>query len=195
MDYVVVKLIAPKGACHLGNGLLNVPDDFQLRFGFSRAANFPADAAMRMDDDHPRDIKLTDALDNVARLLIVSARFRELLETTPGALVENEILPLKIINHKGREEAAPYVIVSQLNHTACLKDDECVGRRSTIAPEQFASLKKMVLDESKIDPKRMLFRAAQYPTIQLMRRALADKIVAAKMTGISFVEVEKYKTM
>jgi len=192
MNYMIAKIDPKKGECRLGP-LWNVPRDHQIRFGVSRAANFPSDAEFRMDEDFPKDLTLADVLESDTRALVASARLRELLEGIPGALFQNEILPVKIINHKGRAERSPYFIISQLDHPPCLDENQSVGRRSPINPEHFQSMKKMVLDEIRIDPKLMLFRVAQFPIVPIMRRDLALKLRAERLTGISFHEIEGYR--
>lgn len=192
MNYLVARIEAPEGACLLGS-LKNVPKSFEIRFGNSRLPGFPADARFLMDEDFPKGIALTDALQNDNRFLVASARLRSCLESIPGALFQNELLPVKIINHKGRQEKALYVIVNQLDHPACLKEKDCDGVKNPINPDRFQSIAKLVLDEKRIDPKLMLFRAAEFPKMPLVRRDLAAKLKAEHFTGISFHEIEGYE--
>jgi hypothetical protein len=191
MNYLLVKVTRANGICWLGN-LKNVPDPFELRFGISRAVDFPDDAELRMDPDFPKDIGLADVLKSGGALLVVSDSVRSFLESVPGALFQNELLPVHIVNHKGRRERARYFIVNQLDHPPCLKEDECVGQRQPINPEQFQFIQKMVLDESRIGTELQLFRAAQYPELPLVRRDLAEKLRGEGFTGVSFHEVDGF---
>lgn len=191
MNYMIAQATRQKNHCRLGS-LQNVTKDYQLRFGISRAGDFPADAAYPMDEDYPKAVALADLLDNDARMLVVSGRFRTLLEEIPGALFANEVLPVKIINHKGREEKAPYFIIHQVSHPACLDEAKSVGERSPINPEHYQFMDQMILDESKIDPKLMLFRVAQFPAVPLVRRDLVDTLKRHKLTGITFHEIAGY---
>src|SRR5580658_4400141 len=179
MNYMVTKIEAREGDCRFGS-LQNVNKDFQLRFGTSRAAGFPAEASFFMDEDFPRDLTLTDALSNDTLLFVASARLRDLLAAIPGALFQNEILPVKIINHKGRQEKSPYFIINQLDHPVCLKEDECIGKKFRVNPKLSQIMKKMVLDESNINRSLMLFRVAEDPYMPFVRRELATTLAAKK---------------
>lgn len=170
----------------------NVPDEEDLAFGVSRVHGFPKNASFSMSDDYPKDVGLADAFKNVSSLLVVSERLRQELESVPGALFENEVLPIKIFNHKKRAEKAPYFIVHQVNHPICLDEKKTQGTRMAIDPKKFQFVTAMVLDEKKIDTKKMLFRVAQFPDVPLIRRDLAEKLSTGKFTGLEFHEIEGF---
>ena len=48
----------------------------------------------------------------------------------------------------------------------------------------------MVFDESRIDPKALVFRLKHYPSKVVFRRRLAEAIKKAGFTGIKFIELE-----
>ena len=192
MKYLVVKIEATAREVHLAR-LENVSKSFQLFAGASRAKDFPDDAFFRMHKDFPKALKLTDALDNLALVFVASARLVKALQSIPGALYNNELLSVKIVNHKGRQEKAEYTIVHQLNHIKCFKESACKGEKSPINPEQYDDLEVMVLDETKVDPKAMLFRPVEYPQVLLVRRDLAEKLEGEGFTGISFHEIKGYE--
>ena len=54
-------------------------------------------------------------------------------------------------------------------------------------------MEKLVLDEKAIDKKLMLFRAAQYPEVFLVRRELAKEIEAEKFTGVTLTELDDFE--
>jgi hypothetical protein len=191
MGYLIAKTVRPKGACWLGS-IQNVPEREDLRFGVSYFKRWPDKVQFSMEEEFPKDIALVDALRNVSSLLVVSARFKEALEAIPGALHSNEVLPVKIINHKKRAEKAPYFLIHQVGHSPCLDEAKCEGKRSSLDPKEFQFLKKMVLDESKIDSRLMLFRPAQYNKLPLIREDLVEKLKALDLTGIEFHEIKGY---
>jgi hypothetical protein len=191
MKYLIAKTVRPKGVCCVGS-IQNVPEREDLRFGISYLKRWPDDAQFTMDPDFPKDIALADAIDNTSMLLVVSEKLKEALEGIPGALHSNEVLPLKIINHKKRAEKAPYYVIHQVNHPPCLDEGKTDGKRSSLNPKLFQFMKKMVLDDSKIDPKLMLFRPAQYPKFPLVREDLADKLKALGLTGLELHEIKGY---
>jgi len=191
MNYLIAADDVKDTDCHV-EGVKNVPDKHQLRFGVSRLQGFPTEANFRMNNDFPKGVNLTDVLHNTNMLFVVSARVREFLESIAGALFQNEILPVKIINHKGRTEKAPYAIIHQVDHPPCVNEKETLGTKNPINPDQYQLMKKLVLDEKQIDEKLMLFRAAQYPAVPFVRRDLAERMKAEKFTGLVFFEIDDY---
>jgi hypothetical protein len=185
---MVVKTVKATGAPWLET-IENVPDEEDLAFGVSRVTGFPENASFSMSDDYPKDVGLADAFKNVSSLLVVSDRLRQALEAVPDALFENEVIPIKIFNHKKRAEKAPYFIIHQVSHPACLDETKSQGLRMAIDPKHFQFVTAMVLDEKKIDSKKMLFRVEQFPNVPLIRRELAEKLGAGKFTGLEFHEI------
>jgi len=191
MKYLIAKTVRPKGVCALGS-VENVPQREDLSFGVSYLARWPEDVQFTMDEDMPKDIRLADSLDNISMLLVVSEKLKQALEGIPGALVGSEMLPVKLINHKGRAEKAPYFIIHQVDHPACLDEAKSEGKRSSLNPKRFQFLSKMVLDPAKLDPKRMLFRVSQFNELPLVREDLAAKLKEAQLTGLEFHDIEGY---
>ena len=189
--YMLVQSVKAPGAPWLET-IENVPDEEDLAFGVSRISGFPKDASFSMSDDYPKDVGLADVFKNVSALLVVSDRLRQCLESLPGALFDNEVLPVKIVNHKKRAEKAPYFIIHQINHPPCLDEKKTQGTRMPINPKKFQFVTAMVLDEKKIDTKKMLFRVDQFPDVPIIRRDLAEKLKAEKFTGLEFREIEGF---
>jgi len=161
MKYLIAKTVRPKGVAAL-DSIENVPEREDLRFGVSYVKRWPDDVRFTMDAEFPKDIALADSMDNVSMLLVVSQRFKEALEGIAGALHSNEVLPVTIVNHKKRAEKAPYYIIHQVDHPPCLDEGKSDGKRARLNPKRFQFLGKMVLDDSKIDRKLMLFRPWQW---------------------------------
>jgi hypothetical protein len=191
-QYRIVKTEPPKGACRLRT-IKNVPNDHRFSIGASFSKDFPGDALFRMNDSFPNDVRLVDSLRNLSALLVVSERFKNALEAIPGALVQNEVLPVAIVNQRGRKEKAPYFIIHQLARPECLDEARTKGTRSRIAPAQFQFLKKMVLDVQRIPPSLMLFRAAQYALLPLVRSDVAESLAKLDLVGVEFCDIPGYK--
>jgi hypothetical protein len=190
--YLLLHTKARDGACRVRT-IQHVPESERLKTGVSYAADFPEAAAFEMNETFPKDIRLVDAIENQSSVLLVSERFKQVLESIPGSLLQNEILPVQIINHRGRPEKAPYYIIHQLDYPACLDEDQTTGERSSLAPEMFQFLETMVLDESRIPPELMLFRPAQYPRMPLVRVDLAEALTRADLTGFKFWDPATYE--
>lgn len=187
-------LLVPEKAkgCTWLEPIENVDDKEDLRFGVSRVHNFPKQATFAMSRDYPKDVALADCCINTNRLVVVSERLKAALEAIPGALFENEVLPVQIKNHKGRLEKAPYFIIHQLDHPPCLDEAQTQGTRMAINPKKFQIMKSMVIDESKVDARKKLFRPQQYPNFALIRREVAEALRPGKFTGVGFHEIAKF---
>jgi hypothetical protein len=127
-QYLLARTVETPGVPWLET-IENVPKEQDLKYGVSRVSSFPEDASFSMSADFPKDVGLADAFKNVSSLLVVSARLRQALDSVPGALFENEVLPLKIFNHKKRLEKAPYFLIHQINHPPCLDEAKSQGTR------------------------------------------------------------------
>ncbi len=191
MEYRIMRAVSFAGACRLET-ISNVPDKENLRFGVPFRDKFPAEASLRMSDDFPNDIRLGDAVMNTGPLLVVSARLKDTLEAIPGALFKNEVLPVAIINHKGRREKKDYFVLHQIDHPACLDEKKSTGRRSRLNPEIFQFLDKMVLKDDAIDPQLMIFRAKQFSDVVLVRKALVDQLASGEFLGVEFASIEGF---
>jgi hypothetical protein len=192
MTFLILKTVTPDGICSLSS-LMNVENEHFLILGRPYPGDFPADATFKMDDNYPKNIRLADCLDNLSSLLVVSEKFRAALESVPGALVENAVLPVKLLNHKGRTEKAPYFIVQQLHHPSCIDETKSKGRKGKVNPDRFVKLEKMVLDEKGIPADRMLFRPAQCHQYLLVRSDLAASLRKAGLSGIELHDIEDYE--
>ena len=176
-----------KGACVLG-GLREVDKTYELLRGVPRAASFPVEARFDMNVDF--GIKLQDVLRNSDQLLVVSEKLRDRLAN--AALKNVELLPVAIHDTKGRSVKASFFIVHTTVLQDCLDLAKTVGDRNPINPDLFLTMDALVVDETRIDPDVSVFRPAHYPNILLVRRDLAESILAEGFTGIAFDEVDAY---
>jgi hypothetical protein len=190
MNYMISRVTLPKGICNLG-AIKNVPGWARMMNGASQTGKFPADAQFQMDPDRPKDVKLADVVENMNSFLIVSERLKDLFVTL-NALKKCEVLPVGILNHKGRLEKANYFIIHQVDHPQCVDEAQSVGVKSQLDPSEYISLTKLVFDESKIDPELAILRPSAYRDRAFFRRDIVEKFLASGMTGLKFYEVESY---
>ncbi|MGK3961292.1 DUF1629 domain-containing protein [Sorangium sp. So ce1667] len=187
-SYVIWGRERVDGACMLYK-LSGVEKVFQLLNGVPRAAGFPGDATYSMDPNFPDDMLLTDSLNNPDMLIVVSERLRQLIASKATRGVE--YLPVTIIDHKGKA-AGRYTIVHPIEPLDCLDLDRCEPRRSRIVKTMIDDVKRLVLDDSKLDPERALFRPLGFPRVVLVRRDVADAISAGGFSGTRWVELDAY---
>jgi hypothetical protein len=176
--------------CVLGF-LKGFPDTYKLNKGYAVTSEWPADVAFHMDPDFPKRIKLSDNLVNSNNLLVASPRLQALLKAE--AVPNLEFLPVKIFNHKKRLESADYAVVNQVTTQDCVDQKASIIHWNNINPEDITKVDKLVLDDSKVDPKAALFRAKHLIAKILVRRDLAKKMLDAGLTGIAFKEISEHK--
>jgi hypothetical protein len=192
MNYLILKTVTPDGTCRLTN-IKNVPEDERLKVGDPVPEGLPDDAHFKMDDSFPNDVRLADSLNNLSSVLVASEKLKAALEAVPDALAQNEVLPVKIVNHKGRIEKAPYFIIHQVDYPACIDEKKSVGKRARLNTARFQFMTEMVLDPSLIPPPLLLFRPAQYRRLPLVRRDLAESLGKLGLTGVEFHEIAGYE--
>lgn len=181
MTFKAFNLMTTKAFCRL-RGIENVPDWAHMHMGAPQSGKWPEDAQFVMNEKFPQGIKLGDVISNQEGLLVCSQKVVGFLESQK-ALKNNEVLPVGIVNHKGRREKEPYFVVHQINRPKCVDHAKSEGSKSHINPEVYQSLKKVVLVESALDPEVAIFRAHECPEDVLVRSDLADKILAEGFTG------------
>jgi hypothetical protein len=190
MHYLIGEFNVGRGACRLQ--VLEGDDrDYELFDGISRGADFPSDARFCMDDDFPDDIRTEDFIYNLGGALVISARTREVLGTSE--LKNNEFLPVAIINHKGRKEKGPFYILHQVELQDCIDFEQTICTRNAINPDLLSTIKRLVLDERRINTEVPIFRMKHFPYAPMFREDIIEKIRSAGLTGIKFKEVTRFK--
>lgn len=189
--YVYARIEEGPRAAQLGQ-IHNIEDSFELLKGVPRAATWPDDAYFPMSENAPDNLVLEDALFNITDVLVVSERVREALEGED--LPHNEWLPVRIRNHKGRMEAAPYYVLHQTHHQDAIDLERSEYKRNAINPARLTRVKKLVVDPARVDPEARVFRLAGSPKPPLFERALAERLAGAGLKGLAFGEVEDYRS-
>jgi uncharacterized protein DUF1629 len=168
----------------------NVEQVFELRDGVSRAADFPADATYEADPNRPHNTILTDNLFNINGFIVASSRLRRLLEGR--AVPKVEYLPVIVRDHKGKVASCDYSIVHPIDPVDCIDLQQSKVKWDKIVPSDIERISRLVIDESRIPADRALFRPKAYSEVTLVRRDLAEDISRNEMTGVRWLEVNKY---
>jgi hypothetical protein len=185
-NYVVLKAVASYPLCALSK-MQNVQNPRRLTKGM-KLEPWPDDVKLDMDPNYPKAIQLADCIQNSFSAIVVSKRFKEMIEAS-GA-VNVEYLPVTIMNHKGRVASADYFIVNPYELQDCIDLEQSEIKWSAIAPTKISSCKNLQIDEGKIAAGSKIFRLMQLPTRVLLDRELANKAKAASLTGMHFAEIE-----
>jgi hypothetical protein len=192
MNYLIWDVTPGPKVCRLGS-LQNVDKDFQLRRGISRVKAWPENASYFMDKDMKEHIRIEDSLWNIGGLLVVSSKVKDLLE--PEKLKNNEFLSIQIYNHKDRPLKEMFFILNQIVLQDCIDTGKSVFERNDLDPELFSIIEELVIDENRIDPEVSLFRMEHYPRLAIIRRDIAERILASQLTGITFQEAADFSDL
>lgn len=189
-DYVAWSA-TPQGGFATLLAIENVPDEYELTEGVSRAEGFPPDAAFRMNPSFPRDVALADAVHSLGGdgVPVVSARIREVIDGF--APPETEYLPVTLFDHKGRVASDVYVIANSFHVVDCLDLDQMTVEWNPLDPDFMISCEGVVLDPSRLGDAPALFRPKGLQTRVLVRRDVADAIAASGATGVWCEELDE----
>ncbi len=188
MDYLVWEEEASDVFCTL-NYLLNVEKDYELYEGISRINSFPSDACFHMYKDKPKAIKLSDNIENITDVPVISQKLMEFVKSYKPKSVE--FLPVTIFNHKGRVASKNYFIMNPLIVQDCIDLEKSKVKWWT--KDSIVSWKKLILDTKQIDNTLLLFRAKYHPITIFIRRDFANAIEKEDFTGIEFDELYENK--
>jgi hypothetical protein len=190
-DYLVWEPLWQDGWCRLGP-LENVDHPAWIRWGRSRAQDFPDNASFTMSPRFPYDTLPVDCITNMSGELVVSQPVVELLQREN--LQHVEYLPVKLLDHRERPVDEPYAIVHPILPVDCLDIAACGPTWSAVAPDHILFIERLVIDVKRVDPNRRLFRCAAYTKAKIIHRSLANALTTAKFIGCSFVELEDYES-
>jgi hypothetical protein len=185
-NYVVLNPVAGTAFCVLQE-VENINDPLLLKKG-AKLQPWPKDVRFHMDPNFPKAIQLPDCVKNAAGAIVVSKRFKELVEAERPAHLE--YLPISIINHKGKLASADYFIINPYKLQDCIDRQASDLKWNAIDPDLISICKKLVIDESKIEPGCKVFRPKHLPVKVMFERGLAGKLQSAGLTGMKFDEIK-----
>jgi hypothetical protein len=133
---------------------------------------------------------LVDNLINTHQTIVASPKLRAFLEAR--GLKKVEYLPVTILDHRGRPASTEYSIVHPIEPIDCLDLAASQPHFSAIDKTTIQRVKKLVIDEAKLDPQRELFRANGFGKVTFASRALAQALDQAKFVGIQWKELADY---
>ena len=163
---------------------------WQLKECIPRAEGFPDDVTFGMDPDRPYDTLLTDSLKNIERLIVASRRLAEFFQARP--LNHVEYLPVSILDHRGRVAAPDYFVIHPVEPVECLDAVKSNADWSSLNEGTIDSVERLVIDSSKVDASRELFRMRFFFDLIIVRRGLAESINAMNFTGVRWIELSDY---
>lgn len=188
-DYVIWRYKDEKYACAL-KGLEGVENDYEILKGISLINYFPNTAVFRLDPDYPNDTLLLDSIFNIDKLIIGSSRLKDFFESRASQFIE--YLPVNIIDHKDKPIDTSYFIINPITHLDCIDLNQSEVTWGKINPNRIQRVARLVIDYSKVDATRDLFRMAKFSDVVLVKRNVARAIDEAGFTGIRWLEISDY---
>ena len=141
-----------------------------------------------MDEDYPRNVKLTDSLRNDQNTIVASPRLQEMLKGRLGTGIE--ALPVWIKDHKGRIATKEYAIMNVLDLQDCLAEQQSNPFYGTVDGKQMIlAVDPLTIQPSKVDGDSRLFRISTFTQPIVAREDLVEELRAAKIVGVDFNEV------
>lgn len=188
-DYLIWMSTAADNACWLGP-VEKYGKNYHLPRGIPLAASFPPNVQLRMNKTFPKATALTDDLKNGSPVKICSQRLVAFLKERQ--LTHVEYLPVTILDHKGKVASKEYRLVNPVGLQDALDRTASEPTHNLIKKDQIDSVKRIVLDVSKLDPAVKVFRLAGFYSPVLIARDLADAINAQGFVGSYFRELKDY---
>jgi len=169
-----------------------VPEGIGLKYSFlvkgrELSDSYPENAAIRMSDDR-EGIKLASLIGNTNRFLIVNTKIKEIIENKSDleSKMKIEYLPVSIINHKNKVHSDDYFIINPVGYIDVVDYDLSV---INYFKDKVLSIKRLILDETKIELAPVIFRIKEDPTKYFMKDILTNAINEGDFSNIKFIEV------
>jgi len=168
-----------------------IQDEHRLTSGESFKERWSVDACCEYSKDFPNGLQLNDNLIG-SLYVIVSQSLKEFLESNLSN--DTELLPLTLINHKGRKEPDPYFVVNPLAIYDCIdqKASELDWDRNANVIDFCDDL---VLNESAIPADAHMFRAKYMTENLIISQELKDLLEKESFVGLRFKSAEHYSSL
>jgi hypothetical protein len=151
--------------------------------GEPAAAVFPKGATVRLTGGQ----RLADLVNNVHQWLVASDKVLGILRQEP---IKLEILPISLLDKKGRPVPGRYSIANVLGTVDCLDLKKSEYTPSAMDEGLIMAFDRVVLDPKRIPRKPTLFRLKRMSDLLIVRSDLVARLEAAGVTGMSFLDLD-----
>ena len=170
-----------------------IPKRYQLLKGVSRLDGWPEDVVFKFSKDFQEGMNLTDYVENSSQWLIISDRFRAVLEEFD--VKDIEYLPVKIKNHKGRMASEHYWIANFLVLTEAVDRERSIFDDNPGSENGIFSFDKLVLRKDILKSGPVIFSLKEEPMTVIARQDLVERIEEEGLTGVEFVETDNFSSL
>lgn len=159
---------------------------YKMAKGKPAAAQYPGTPAWQMTRKYP-GIKVASLIANEAGLLVLARQVADAIVATKAPL---ELLPFRLLDHKGRAASEAHVIVNPLGPVDCLDLERSEIRYSGGA---VVAVRRKVLDPQKLRDVPAIFRVKEDPHAILLSHGLVTQLkrLTPTPTNIYLEQVEQ----
>lgn len=191
MNYFVLVSSSDESHAYVNDIPDQIKKQYQLVKGISRAKDWPGDVKFRFSDEQPEGLILTDFIENSFGWIVCSARLARIVEQFGGT--EVELLPVAILNHKGRVASDDYFIANPLRLIRAVDHSRSVFVPHPNDPDLVFEFSSLALDASALATLPGIFRLGEKCRTILVRGDLARAALEAGVTGVRFLEPAEYE--
>jgi len=146
-----------------------------IKAGRTLPGPLPADAYFEMNPQRPKDVKLGEQHSNREQMVVIGSRLSDFVRELDEPSVE--LLPVKVLDHKGRVASRDFAIVHTAVVVDCLDPAASGAVWNPIDPEQMVSWSTLKLRAGDHEfPK--VFRIKQIPHLIFVNEGVAQGIEA-----------------
>ncbi len=192
INYLVWGWKYDEDACVL-SAVNGFPESDLLARGVPLEKRFPTGVTVHMDPEHPEAIELRDFIpldDNP----VCSKRMADFLRAQN--LSRLELLPVAVVNHKGKIASDEYFILNPTCAQKCIDPVASKARRSSVDPTMYLTIRQLVMDPEKLTPPDSsikILRPDEYFAPVLVERGLAKQLADEGFTGSMFTPIDEYE--
>jgi hypothetical protein len=154
-----------------------------LKVGNPLADEWPADMTFSMDPERPKDVTLTDYIQNLEGVLLAAPRLVTFLRDQ--ALPDLEFLQVSILDHKGRVASPEYAIVHCCRVIDCVDQEKSEFQWSGLEKPTM-TVSRMVVKSEALGENDRLIRPKYVVGKVLYRADLREVLNEQRFTGLAF---------
>lgn len=160
---------------------------YNLKVGRRISEKYPngvGDVTLRLGEDYP-GLELTSYIGNTQSMLIVDRKTAGIIQA--HNVGEIELIPFRLLNHKGRAHSRDYVFMNPIGWVDCLNH-----QRSEITRKNdgtFVRVKTVVLDTGRLIDVPDLFRIKEALTCYVFSEKLVNDLRDEGCTNFVFEEL------
>jgi hypothetical protein len=192
MDYFVLTVESDDGAV-TDSVPKGGPSAWKYDKGIPLAAEFPRGAFIPFARNFPQARALMDFQPSLERLLIISPRTREVVESL--GVTNAEFLAVAMKDHKKKVVATDYAILNLLGAEEAIDMERSKYRMNHLAKDQIDRVENLVLGPKKIRPEAKVFRCTTFRRLILIREDAKQAFEKAGLTGWKAAPAEGYDSL